>query len=426
MFRLSSITISDSNQENNIQINIQRTLKLRDGSQNSSWPGAHTTTGENEYQGSAPQEYDQNGSRSNVEDEIHFGVLQAELDAQKEHMQRIDGAGYQIVSALDSAISRIEGEAKKLKDGLSDTQRDLKDQQTNHKCMEKEISSLKSEVKHVKILVDDGSKCKRLEDEIAAAKKSLSSVKEDLQSTLNISIQTLREEHNTMRSDLGIALIELKTLRKELEEAKNIAMEGATAAKAAAKDTVTARAELQQVKTELARVRSKRQTPPSNNAFPSEELEILTRNITVIGNRASQVEPLQMELQLLKGRVQRVESCNTPAANDGAALAFHRHEAAQTGDARRPQAGVSQKRKLLDSDLTDTQEPSSPAKRATLPGWSSSPPGYYTSMSIKPPLATGGNPKAATSPRLTRSGAIDKRTLPRSSKKLIAEGLQSD
>lgn len=52
-------------------------------------------------------------------------------------------------------------------------------------------------------------------------------------------------------------------------------------------------------------------TRSNNNqeqSFPPRELDILTSNIAKIGNRASQVETLQMEFEILKGRVKRLEA----------------------------------------------------------------------------------------------------------------------
>lgn len=428
MFRLSSIAITDLDQQHEIEFNIQRTLEIRVGTQNSSWQEGHTPRGDNSHQNRDPEGFDQNGNNSNVgddvENEVDYFGLQADLEAQRDDILGIQSAGYQIVSAFDSVLSRIQGEVKRLTDGISDLQRDRTSQDTKTKFMEKNIASIEAEVQHLKDSANDTPKSTRLEAEIAATKQTVSTSIHGIQDTLSelqASSQTIQKEHDSTRSDLGTASLELKALRKELEATEKLAKESAATAKANAKDTLAARTELQRVKEDLARVQSERQTSPGGNAFLAQQLEILSRDMTLIEKRASQVEPLQRELQLLKSRVQWVESRNKPPAVDAGSTVspFPRHEAAaRTGDARRAQDEVSRKRKLPDSNLTEPQSRPRPwavppAKRAALADRPSSTLEYHTSKSSRPSLATGADPhKATPGPRFTKSGAIDKRTLP--------------
>lgn len=174
------------------------------------------------------------------------------------------------------------------------------------------------------------------------------------------------------------------------------------------------------MKEELVRVGSQKQTL-GNSALPSEELDILTSNIKKIGHRASQVETLKMEFQLLKGRVQRMESHGLPTANFGSTSSFARHEADQDEEVRRPQLEVLRKRRVSVTTTDDNQVLGGSAairtaKRPTLAEWSSSPPAYYVSMSSPPFVGSRTDPKGPNAPRLTKSGNIDKGSLKRSSK----------
>ncbi|KAH7627548.1 hypothetical protein B0T09DRAFT_411389 [Sordaria sp. MPI-SDFR-AT-0083] len=67
--------------------------------------------------------------------------------------------------------------------------------------------------------------------------------------------------------------------------------------------------EIATLRTETADLRQLLDNTRSYNterSFPSRELDILTSSIAKIGNRASHVETLQMEFEILKGRMERV------------------------------------------------------------------------------------------------------------------------
>jgi hypothetical protein len=194
----------------------------------------------------------------------------------------------------------------------------------------------------------------------------------------------------------------LKALRKELDDAQIIAKEGVSMAKVCAKDAHSMILELGQVKEELVQVRSQKQSL-GNSAFASEELDILTRNITKIGHRTSQVETLQMELQLLKGRVQRIESRGLPTANFGSMSSFARHEAVCDDEVRRPKLEGLGKRRIYvtttaDNPVLGSSAAIRTAKRPTLADWSSSPPASYASMSSPPSVGNGTVPKRPNTP----------------------------
>ncbi|KAJ4420936.1 hypothetical protein N0V85_000405 [Neurospora sp. IMI 360204] len=70
--------------------------------------------------------------------------------------------------------------------------------------------------------------------------------------------------------------------------------------------------EVRTLRAENANLRRLLSNTRSNNnpeqGFPPRELDILTSNTAKIGNRASQVETLQMEFEILKGRVKWLEA----------------------------------------------------------------------------------------------------------------------
>ena len=88
-----------------------------------------------------------------------------------------------------------------------------------------------------------------------------------------------------------------------------------------AEDMANLRAEMAEMRRQLDESRA-RERARSETAFPSRELEALTGTIAKISNRASQIETLQMEVEILKGRVERSETGKQVAEESRSARAI--------------------------------------------------------------------------------------------------------
>jgi uncharacterized phage infection (PIP) family protein YhgE len=222
---------------------------------------------------------------------IDLFQLRAEIDGQRDDISRIDSNGSRVVSALDTRVARVEGQLNKLKDTLGLLRRDISG-------VQEDISSLKSEVNSAKRNTQESSRA------------SLVALEQGLAST-NETLDEVRQEVGTLQTQLTEGLSgsksELRQQKKTVEELR-ADLKGRVTARERNKDMAALRAEMAQMKRQMDEMRSKATERPTVAHFPSKELDILTSNIAKIGKRASQVETLQMEFEILKGRVERAEA----------------------------------------------------------------------------------------------------------------------
>ncbi|KAI1774000.1 hypothetical protein F4818DRAFT_88453 [Hypoxylon cercidicola] len=100
------------------------------------------------------------------------------------------------------------------------------------------------------------------------------------------------------------------------------------------KEVLDLKLELSKLKEELAKERS--QKPSSEPTFPAREIDILTTNVIKIGAKASQVDPLQMKLELLEERVRRLEKARAPDSRDVSDVEAQHNRMAPTSEAPLP------------------------------------------------------------------------------------------
>jgi predicted nucleic acid-binding Zn-ribbon protein len=221
--------------------------------------------------------------------------LQIDLHGQREDIQRIDSNGFRIVSALDKRADRINGEVTKLRGTVGGVHRDVGD-------LQKELSSIRAEIGKARASAQDTSALVQLESRLTAASNTLGEVGQQV-AALNDQFQ---KEMNELKSELG-------QQQQDMEDLKSEVRDGVTAA-GYTRDIVDLRAEMTHLRRQLDETRA-HGMGRVETAFPPRELEVLTSNIAKIGNRASQVETLRMELEMLKGRVERVEASRQTADN---------------------------------------------------------------------------------------------------------------
>jgi hypothetical protein len=99
---------------------------------------------------------------------------------------------------------------------------------------------------------------------------------------------------------------ELQQNKQEIQHLRDL-LGGKVSIRAHANEMIIIRGEIDQIKRHFEETRLKG-PEPGRVPFPTRELDILTSSIAKIGNRASQIETMQMEFEILKGRVERIES----------------------------------------------------------------------------------------------------------------------
>ncbi|KAJ0377354.1 hypothetical protein COL26b_004304 [Colletotrichum chrysophilum] len=290
------------------------------------------------------------GHASIASESIDLLDIQADLETQREDIERIDTAGYQVVSQFNDTITRIDREVKKLNGTMVNLRRDI----DNHAA-------------------------------------DMFTVKKDV-------LQQLENASSNLRQELASA-------RKATKDALGIA-------KDTAKETANIRMELAKLKESLET--HHRKHDPKPEFLMPRELDILASNITKIGNRANQVESLQMELDLIKSQVQRLEASV---------------ETSTRGRDDRPPKSVSPKTypdalRIADSPVKTTtlqQEVQAPSQLTEEPMPKATQPRARKRRAAPEPA----DDQRIAHPKLTKSGAIDKRRTKRSKQDLSTDELNS-
>ncbi|KAI5923333.1 hypothetical protein F4810DRAFT_669829 [Camillea tinctor] len=385
LLRISSILVTTINGNTAVTATIQRTLKLRDSSD------------------------DRNANNpSAVSDEVERARLLTDLDTQRENIQRLDNAGHQIVATFNHTVSRIDAGVQKLRDEMTELRKNSDKEHAKIIDLEDGITTLNTELAEVKKATQDVSSYEHLENEVSATRENVISISVALDNILEKSASEQKQQkqsHDTTKLDLEIMRRDIAGLRKELDETRSAAKESISISKVYAKEVVSLKAEIKHLREELSRERSPK-SASNKTHLPSHEIDILTSNITKIGQRASQVETLQMEFDLLKGRVQRMEKSDLQKELEADA---HNAEPSKSrpGPLRRKRSPSPP----FDSTFSDASSMIAPAKRPSLNTWSSPPAGYYDLT--RSPLSTRAPVTGEKPPRLTKAGAVDKRSMRR-------------
>ncbi len=221
--------------------------------------------------------------------------LHGHLHDQREDIRRIDSNGFRIVSALDRRAGRIEGEVTKLQATVGTMHRDFGE-------LQKELVSVRGELSKAAASVQGVTALAALEHRL-----------DSMNTTLAAAGQQLTALNTRLDEDTGELRAELARIHQDMEELRAEVGHGVSAADHA-QDMAALRVEMAQMRRQMDEIRTQGMGRV-DTVFPSRELEVLTTSIAKIGSRASQVESLQMELEMLKGRVERAEA-SKQAADD--------------------------------------------------------------------------------------------------------------
>ncbi|KAK1757724.1 hypothetical protein QBC47DRAFT_164319 [Echria macrotheca] len=397
LFRLASVELlSRDGQE--VEFTAKRVLDVKEPSKvNDRGPDASTNS---------------SGHNSAYPDLVDVFQLQADLQGQREDINRIDSNGFRILSALDTRVSKIDDSVTKLKDTLSSARRDISD-------IQEDLTSLKDEVNTVKRTTQQHAPLGPLERKL---------------DTTITTIQTVCQEVNALQQNVGKEMSSLKSeLRQQKQDLESLKtdLKGRESARDHAKDMASLRAEMLQMRRQMDEMRASAQaaerehkqivttpTPAPTPAlalapFPTRELDILTRNLAKIGNRASQVETLQMELEILKGRVERAEATSRQMPADERPTTQMRDVTAYA------ETSTGRGKRSLSAFGAAHESESAPKRAEISPSFSQKPaPAYQMpTPSWEPTSSTPRNRNIdqqleSTDPtiRLTKSGKVDKRS----------------
>jgi chromosome segregation ATPase len=227
--------------------------------------------------------------------------IQADLEVQQDEIQRIGAAGFQVMSNFDSTVVRLEKQMRQLSESVASVRKDGEGQQAD-------IKSLKTQISDAKWNGQSDAVVARLDQQLQTTDRVVTELRQ--------MIQKSKSETTSLRSELTAAQKEIAEVKRanvrlkhDADEAKQVAQEGIATSKLYASEVASLRREITQLRSELAQENDHHQ--PSVDEDPSissHQLDILASNISKIGNRASQVESLQMEFDLFRTRVQRLEA----------------------------------------------------------------------------------------------------------------------
>jgi hypothetical protein len=217
---------------------------------------------------------------------------------------------------------------------------------------------MKTEIKETKAAAHDPTAFAGLENRLA----SVTSI-----------INETRQQFDTLESRFQQEMDGIKSVvsqqQRDVEDLRSKVRSRVPAADYA-QDMATLRSEITHLRRQLEETRAQG-AERVEAAFPFRELEVLTHNIAKISGRASQVETLRMELEILKGRVERAEtsrqaadSRQLPRASDPAPPVYSdifpvvRKRAASPAlgpDPKRPASSLSSSDFPSYSDLPETR-----------------------------------------------------------------------
>jgi hypothetical protein len=245
------------------------------------------------------------------------------------------------------------------------------------------------EIKDVKRLAQDSTTVNKLQEQLNSANKAIEEAR-----------QSVRDTTAQFREDLVGIKSAIRESRGDIEKLRALVRDSVST-RDHAKEMAGIRGELAQLRN---RMDERRSEPPEQ--FPARELDILTSNIAKIGNRAGQVENLQMEFEIFKGRVERMESARQARPslqNDPKEISPYDQyddDKHHTGDTLPPR----RKRPSSGLDVPSILGSNS-AKRAA-----------FSSKSAGNPDTSEGTPSSAGSTipcgggvRLTKAGKVDRR-----------------
>ncbi|ROT35611.1 hypothetical protein SODALDRAFT_320906 [Sodiomyces alkalinus F11] len=284
------------------ELNIQRSLKLRQpvtSEPQQATSSDDRTPGDRPRASAAENGVHCQGSYASVSaTPLGLERLQADLETQRADIDRIDTAAYQVVSSFDNSMSRIDREMQMLNDTVRDLRRDLE-------ANKHELRPLKAGLSAVEANVSDKSALAKLESQLEMTNAAVSAMRK-LATSAKTATHHLQADLQGSNREMRTLQTETSSLRQELNAAKKNAKDALAASKEQERQFSVLQSELGQMREAMAQDRARRPEPPKSD-YPTNELEIITANVSKIGREAGQISSLQMEFDLFKSRMRRLE-----------------------------------------------------------------------------------------------------------------------
>ncbi|PHH69240.1 hypothetical protein CDD82_7900 [Ophiocordyceps australis] len=237
--------------------------------------------------------------------------LEQQLESQRHDIARLGASAVHLVANFDTAIARVEGQVRQLDQSVDTLRADAT-------ALRNDLRLVTSDVNQVRWDCPTNSHVTRLDQQLQTTDRVVTELRQAL-NTSKSDMDTLRDQLAATQKELRQANDESRRLKDGLDQMEDAVHQS----KDCASDVSMLRREVQQLRAELAQERAHQShsTPPP---FSSHELNVLSSTISKIGNRASQIESLQMEFELFKSRVQRIEA-RVSTQRQGQ-VASHHHE----------------------------------------------------------------------------------------------------
>ncbi|KAI0448523.1 hypothetical protein F5B21DRAFT_105281 [Xylaria acuta] len=399
LLRTSSIQIKDLDGHGTVQPTIQRLLNLKNPPTDEVRPEGNSE--DNDHVSRSSENCNRRQATNGIPKLDH---ILSKIDAQGEEIERLDTAGYHIVASFNQTVQRIDEDVENLKNEMVQMTGDLSDHSTKTKGLADDIMSTQTEIKEIQKTLQPSAAHSHFGQESPPTRNAAAEANASWRVELCDKWEKHQQQLNLLGTKLENARQDLDDFQASFESARTTAKAALLASKANTEDIVALKAELQHLRQELALERSYKSSTTSP-AFSIREIDILTSNITKIGQRASQVETLQMEFELLKGRVQRMEAQTT--SQKGPAISLQREEPAHSqltnsnckvSSGCHVEDGISAGSPSAALNASEGYVSQSLTTHAT------------TSYSPPPPKARRDSSRVGV-PKLTKSGAVDKRTL---------------
>ncbi|KAI1156683.1 hypothetical protein F4825DRAFT_213656 [Nemania diffusa] len=296
LLRISSIQIKDSSNQCNKDPTIQRTLSLNNPPTDKQQPNNRDhkfSLCDNSNHGQAI-----NGNHK-------LSPTLSIIDAQG--MEQLDTTSYQAVAFSNQVVHRIDDEIRNLKNEMAQMMSRSSDNNTKTISLLDDVLSAKAEIKEIKRALQPLVARDHLEQESTSIRNAITEADTSLRSEYSHKWGGHQERFNLLEPKVESARQDLKGFQTLLKGTQTTAKTALEASQTNTEEILGLKAELQSLRQELSLERSYRPSSVTT-AFTSHEMDILTSNITKIRHKASQVGTLQMELELLRRRVHRMET----------------------------------------------------------------------------------------------------------------------
>ncbi|RYC60624.1 hypothetical protein CHU98_g5577 [Xylaria longipes] len=399
LLRASSVQIKDAGGHGAIQPTIQRLLDLKNP------PADEVQPEDSEDNDHGSRSSENRNHRQATNEILKLDRIRNEVDAQREDIERLDTAGYQIVVSFNQAVQRIDEEVGNLKNEMVQMTGDLSDHSTKTKGFADDIKSTQAEIKEIQKTLQPLAAQSHYGQESSSIKNAIAEADASWRVELCVKWEKHQQQLNLLESKLESARRDLEDFQTSFQDARTTAKAALLASKANTEEIVALKAELQHLRQELALERSYKSST-TNPVFASREMDIITSSITKISHRASQVETLQMEFELLKGRVQRMEAQTTTSQRDPTVSLQREPHHSQLVNLKRKASLTCHVEDSINSGC-----PSSAVPNASDDHVAQSSTAHAPTLDSPPPTKARRNSSVAGIPKLTKSGAVDKRTL---------------